>query len=56
MGKNYTGGDFPGGSVVRFLTPNAGDTGSVPTPGTEILHAAAGGGNHRGRKVTTDKG
>ena len=39
VGKNYTGGDVSGGPVVRFLTPNAGDTGSIPGPGTEILHA-----------------
>ena len=25
--------DFPGGSVVKNLTANAGDTGSVPGPG-----------------------
>ena len=27
------GGDFPGGSVVKNLPANAGDTGSIPGPG-----------------------
>ena len=29
-------GDFPGGSVVKNLTANAGDIGSIPGLGTEI--------------------
>ena len=31
--------DFPGGPVVKSLPCNAGDTGSVPGPGTKIPHA-----------------
>ena len=32
--------DFPGGSVVKNLPYNAGDTGSIPGQGTGIPHAA----------------
>ena len=31
--------DFPGGPVIKICTPSAGDMGSVPGWGTEILHA-----------------
>ena len=31
--------DFPGGTVVKNLSSNAGDTASVPDWGTEIPHA-----------------
>ena len=30
--------DFFGGSVVKNLPPNAGDTGSIPGQGTKIPH------------------
>ena len=33
-------GDFPGGPVVKTLPSNAGDTGSIPSWGTKIPHAA----------------
>ena len=31
--KRIKGGDFPGGTVVKNLPANAGDTGSIPGPG-----------------------
>ena len=31
--------DFPGGPVVKNLSCNAGDSGSIPGRGTEVLHA-----------------
>ena len=31
--KNRYRGDFPGGTVVKNLPANAGDTGSIPGPG-----------------------
>ena len=31
--------DFPGGPVVNNLSADAGDTGSIPGPGTKIPHA-----------------
>ena len=31
--------DFPGDSVVKNLSSNAGDMGSIPGQGTEIPHA-----------------
>ena len=31
--------DFPGGPVVNNLSANAGDTGSIPGPGTKIPQA-----------------
>ena len=33
------GQDFPGGLLVKYLPFNAGDTGSIPGPGTKIPHA-----------------
>ena len=34
FGKNLRKpGDFPGGTVVKNLPANAGDTGSIPGPG-----------------------
>ena len=30
--------DFPDGPVVKKLSPNAGDVGSIPGWGTEIPH------------------
>ena len=33
-------GDFPGGPRVKNLPCSAGDVGSIPGQGTEILHAA----------------
>ena len=36
MGKvrrRKTSGDFPGGTVVKNLLANSGDTGSIPGPG-----------------------
>ena len=35
-----SGGDFPGGPVVKNLPYNGGDTGSIPGQGTKIPHAA----------------
>ena len=32
--------DFPGGPVVKNLTYNAGDSGSIPGQGTKVPHAA----------------
>ena len=32
--------DFPGGPVVKNPPSNAGDSGSIPGPGTKIPHAA----------------
>ena len=32
--------DFPGSPVVKSLSSNAGDTGSIPGQGTKIPHAA----------------
>ena len=32
--------DFPGGPVVKNPPANTGDTGSIPSPGTKIPHAA----------------
>ena len=32
-------GDFLGGPVVKNLPSNAGEAGSIPGPGTKILHA-----------------
>ena len=32
-------GDFPGGSAVKNLPGNAGDTSSIPGQGTKIPHA-----------------
>ena len=34
------GGDFPHGTVVKNPSCNAGDTGSIPSWGTKISHAA----------------
>ena len=31
--KNFCDGNFPGGTVVKNLPANAGDTGSSPGPG-----------------------
>ena len=31
--------DFPGGPVVKNLSCNAGDSGSIPGRGDEVLHA-----------------
>ena len=31
-------GDFPGGPVVKNPPADAGDTGSIPDPGTKIPH------------------
>ena len=31
---------FPGGPVVKNLPSNAGDSGSIPGPGTKISHAS----------------
>ena len=31
---------FPGGSVVKNLPANAGDTGSIPGPGRSHMHGA----------------
>ena len=36
--KNIEGG-FPGGAVVGSLPASAGDMGSIPGRGTQILHA-----------------
>ena len=36
--KSTTFRDFPDGPVVKKLSPNAGDVGSIPGPGTEIPH------------------
>ena len=38
--------DFPGGSVVKNLPTNVGDTGSIPGLGTEIPHATGQLGPH----------
>ena len=43
--------DFPGGSVVKNLPPNAGDAGSIPGQGTKIPHAV---GQLRPRATTTE--
>ena len=32
--------DFPGGTVVKNLPSNAGDSGSIPGQGTKLLRAA----------------
>ena len=36
--KSRTLEDFPDGPVVKKLSPNAGDVGSIPGWGTEIPH------------------
>ena len=35
--------DFPGGPVVKIPPSNAGDSGSIPGPGTEVPHEAGCG-------------
>ena len=35
-----TGRDFPGGSVVKTLPSNAGDTGLIPGQGSKIPRAS----------------
>ena len=41
--------DLPGGPVVKNPPANAGDTGSIPGPGTKIPHALG----HRSPCATT---
>ena len=40
--KNSLAWDFPGGSVVKTLPFNAGDTGSIPGQEAKILCAVLG--------------
>ena len=34
--------DFPGSPVVKHLSSNAGDTGSIPSQGNKIPHVIGG--------------
>ena len=42
LNKKHLLGDFPGGQVVKNPPANAGDTDSIPGPGTNIPHATTG--------------